>query len=69
MDVRQLIMQGHHPRGEILQVVDTAPPNTVVEIHVPHRTQPLINALEGMGLNVVVNQMGAAHVRLMAVKM
>ena len=57
IDVRERILRGEHPRTEITKAVKEAPVGTVFEIHLPHRAEPLLSALEGMGLNVIVNQL------------
>ena len=69
IDARQAIRTGHHPRGEILSLVREAPTGTVCEIHVPHRTAPLIAELEGLGLHVAVSELEPGHFRLRALKL
>lgn len=69
IDVREIIQRGQHPRGEILEAVRNAPVNTVIEIHVPHNTEPLISNLQSMGTNVVVKQLEPQHYVLLTVKM
>ncbi|MCL6453966.1 MAG: amino acid decarboxylase [Alicyclobacillus sp.] len=68
IDARDAIRSGHHPRFEILKLVEGAPAGTLCEIHVPHRTGPLIAALENLGLNVAVAEVEPAHWRLRVVK-
>jgi len=68
IDARNAIRTGHHPRHEILTLVGDAPSGTVCEVHVPHRTGPLIAALEDMGLNVVASEVKPGHWRLRLVK-
>lgn len=69
IDVREQIRRGEHPRGEIIQAVREAKPGTVFDIHVPHRTQPLIQELEALGLNVLVKELDMRHFRLMVAKL
>jgi hypothetical protein len=69
IDVRERILRGEHPRTEITKAVKEAPVGTVFEIHLPHRAEPLLSALEGMGLNVIVNQLEENHYRMMTVKL
>ncbi|MDQ0191060.1 DUF2249 domain-containing protein [Alicyclobacillus cycloheptanicus] len=68
IDARDAIRKGFHPRHEILKLVDEAQSGTLCEIHVPHRTGPLIAALEGMGLNVAVSEVEPGHWRLRVIK-
>ncbi len=68
IDAREAIQKGHHPRYEILNLVEEAPTGTLCEIHVPHRTGPLIGALEGLGLNVAVAEIEPFHYRLRVMK-
>lgn len=68
IDVRENILRGEHPRGEIIEYVKNAPNGTIFEIHVPVRAQPLINALNALGMNAIINELGPQHFRIMAVK-
>lgn len=61
IDVRELVKQGHHPKGEIFKYVKEAPVGTLFEIHVPHRAQPLVAGLESFGLNVIVKELAWDH--------
>lgn len=69
LDVRERILQGEHPRQEIIEFVKTVPVGTIIEIHIPHYGQPLIGGLEALGMNVIVNEIEPGHFRLMAVKL
>lgn len=69
IDARNAIRNGHHPRFEILKLVDESPRGTLCEIHVPHKTGPLIAALEGLGLNVAVSEVVPGHWRLRTMKL
>lgn len=69
VDARNAIRKGFHPRHEIIQLVDEAPIGTICEIHVPHRTGPLIAALEGGGRRVAVSQVEPGHWRLRVLKL
>jgi uncharacterized protein (DUF2249 family) len=69
IDVRDIIRKGMHPRGEILKVVREAAKGSVIEIHVPHRTKPLIQAMEDMGLNVSVTEVEPGDFRLLTAKL
>ncbi len=68
IDARNMIRQGHHPRHEIVNLIREAPSGTVCEVHVPHRTGPLIAALEDLGMNVAVAQLEPGHFRLRVLK-
>ena len=68
IDARNAIRKGHHPRNEIVTLVQEAPNGTLCEIHVPHRTAPLIAALEGLGYPVVVSEVEPFHFRLRLMK-
>ncbi len=68
IDARNTIRQGHHPRQEIVSLIKDAPGGTVCEVHVPHRTGPLIAALEDLGMNVAVAQLEPGHFRLRVLK-
>jgi uncharacterized protein (DUF2249 family) len=69
IDVRDIIRKGMHPRGEILKIVREMQKGCIIEIHVPHRTQPLIKAMEDMGLNVSVTEVEPGDFRLLTVKL
>ena len=69
IDVREQILKGMHPRHEIIQAVEAAPAGTIVDIHVPHKTQPLIASIEAMGLHVIVEELDMRHFRLRTLKM
>lgn len=69
IDARAAIRSGQHPRQEILRLVDEAPVGTVCEIHVPHRTGPLIAALQDRGMNVAVAEVEPGHWRLRVVRL
>ena len=69
IDARNAIRTGHHPRYEILKLVQDAPMGTLCEIHVPHRTVPLVGALEELGLNVAVSEVEPFHWRLRVMKL
>ncbi|MCL6547298.1 MAG: amino acid decarboxylase [Alicyclobacillus sp.] len=68
IDARDAIRKGHHPRGVILHLVEEAPSGTLCEIHVPHRTGPLISALQNLGMNVAVAELEPGHFRLRVLK-
>lgn len=69
IDVRELIQKGHHPKGEILQYVKELPRGTIVEIHLPHRAEPLAAGFKSMGINPITNQIGIGHFRMLAIKL
>ncbi|WP_240510126.1 amino acid decarboxylase [Virgibacillus profundi] len=69
IDVRERILNGEHPRNEIFDYVKQAPLGTVFEIHVPKKAQPLVQGLENLGMNVIRDELEAAHYRLTAIKL
>lgn len=69
IDVREQIRRGEHPRKEILDAISDAPVGTLFEIHVPHRTGPLIAAIEVLGMNVVTQQLEPGHFRILTLKL
>lgn len=69
IDVRERILKGEHPRGEIFNFVEKAPKGTIIEIHLPHHAPPLVNGLESLGFNVITNALAPNHIRLMIVKL
>ena len=69
IDVRERIAKGEHPRREILNFIKAAPVGTIIEIHLPHRGEPLIASLQSLGMNVIVNELELMHFRLMTVKL
>jgi hypothetical protein len=69
IDARDAIRKGHHPRQEILKLVEEAEAPVLCEIHVPHKTGPLVAALEAMGLNVTTAELERGHFRLRALKL
>ncbi|MFD1038254.1 amino acid decarboxylase [Virgibacillus byunsanensis] len=69
IDVRARILNGEHPRNEIFEYIKQAPLGTIFEIHVPHQAQPFVGGLEGMGMNVIIDELEPTHYPLMAVKL
>lgn len=69
IDVRDRIRRGEHPRGEIVKFVLEAEKGTVVEVHLPHRAQPLVEDLKAAGINSIMNEVEPGHFRLMCVKL
>ncbi len=69
VDARNAIRKGFHPRHEIVKLVEEAPTGTICEIHVPHRTGPLIDALQGGGRHVAVSEIEPGHWRLRVLKL
>ncbi len=69
IDVRERIRKGQHPRREILEFVKAAEEGTVIEVHVPHAAQPLVNGLESIGVPAILNMLAAGHYRILCVKM
>ena len=69
LDLRESILRGEHPKQEIMQFVTDAKQGTVIEIHLPHRAEPLVAALESLGISSIINQLDDNHFRLMCVKM
>lgn len=68
IDARELIKQGIHPRNEIIKFIKEAEIGTIIEVHLPLPGQPLVAALEQLGLNVVVNEIEPEHYRLLILK-
>jgi hypothetical protein len=68
IDARDLIKQGIHPRAQILEYIKEAELGTLIEIHLPLPGQPLVAAVEQLGLNVVVNEIEPEHYRLLILK-
>lgn len=69
IDVRAKILAGEHPRGEILDYVQTAQEGTIFEIHLPKRAEPLVNALNSLGMNATIDEVEPGHFRILAVKL
>lgn len=69
MDARESIRKGEHPRTEIINAIKQAPKGTIVEIHLPHRAQPLVSSIESMGMSCIINELDPHHFRLVSVKM
>jgi hypothetical protein len=68
IDARELIKQGIHPRAQILDFIKEAETGTVIEIHLPLPGQPLVAAVEQMGLNAIVNEIEPEHFRILVLK-
>jgi hypothetical protein len=68
IDARELIKQGIHPRGEIIEFIKEAELGTIIEIHLPLPGQPLVAAVEQLGLNAVVNEITPEHYRILILK-
>jgi hypothetical protein len=68
IDARELIKQGIHPRGEIIEFIKEAELGTIIEIHLPLPGQPLVAAVEQLGLNAVVNEIEPDHYRILILK-
>ncbi len=69
IDVREMIKKGMHPRNEIIETIRQSAKGTVFEIHLPHAAQPLVAAIEQLGLDCVLNQLSPGHFRLLTLKM
>jgi len=69
VDVREAIQKGFHPREDIVNTVKQAAKGTIIELHLPHRAQPLVNLLESMGMNCIIHELEPDHFRLTTVKM
>jgi hypothetical protein len=62
IDVREIVKKGQHPKGEIFKYIkEEAPIGTIIEIHVPHRAEPLVAGLKSFGLNVTINELAMDH--------
>lgn len=68
IDARDLIKQGIHPRGQIIEFIKEAEVGTIIEIHLPLPGQPLVAAVEQLGLNCVVNEIEPDHYRILVLK-
>ena len=68
VDVRERINRGEHPKQEIVGFVNDAKPGTIIELHLPHRADPLVQALKSVGISAIMNEMGPSHYRVMCVK-
>ncbi|MEH7115426.1 amino acid decarboxylase [Neobacillus niacini] len=69
IDIRERVLKGEHPRREILNFVKSAPVGTIIEIHLPHRGEPLVANFQSLGMNAIVNEIEPGHFRLMAIKL
>jgi hypothetical protein len=69
IDIRERVLKGEHPRREILDFVKSAPVGTVIEVHLPHRAEPLVANFQALGMNAIVNEIEPGHFRLMAIKL
>lgn len=69
IDVRDRIRRGEHPKQEIVSFIKEAKQGTIVEIHLPHQAQPLVNALEAIGIQAIMNALSPDHYRMMCVKL
>lgn len=68
IDLRQIILDGQHPRFEVFEYVKKADVGTTFEIHTPRVPKPLIKGLEDLGLPVIVDEIEASHIRVITVK-
>lgn len=68
IDLRQIILDGQHPRFEVFEYVKKADVGTTFEIHTPRVPKPLIKGLEDLGLNVTLDEIEADHIRIFTVK-
>lgn len=68
IDAREAIRAGRHPRAEILTLVQDAPSGTLCEVHLPHRPEPLIAALQQLGMNVTVSEQSPGNFMLRVLK-
>ena len=69
IDVRERILKGEHPKREIIDFIKEARKGTIIEIHLPHRGEPLSAALESIGISAITNTITPDHYRLMCVKL
>jgi len=68
VDVRERILQGEHPRKEIVDFVREAKRGTIIEVLLPHRAEPLVLALKSIGVSATIAQVAPDHFRLICVK-
>lgn len=69
IDVRERILKGEHPKREIIDFIKDAKQGTIIEIHLPHRAEPLSAALESIGISAITNAIATDHYRLRCVKL
>lgn len=70
IDVREIVKSGQHPKGEIFKYIkEEAPVGTIIEIHVPHRAEPLVAGLKSFGLNVVMKELAWDHYLIRTLKL
>lgn len=69
IDVREKILNGEHPKNEILEYVQKAPKETVFEIHLPLRAEPLVTALTSVGMTATISELAPEHFRIIGVKL
>lgn len=69
VDIREIVRQGMHPKKEVMEFIQQTPVGSVIEIHLPHPGQPLVAAIEGLGLSCILNELGPGHYRIMTLKM
>jgi hypothetical protein len=69
IDIRERILKGEHPKREIIEFVKEAKQGTIIEIHLPHRAEPLSAALESIGISAIINAITPEHYRMMCVKL
>lgn len=67
-DLRERILNGEHPRGEMFEHAKKAAPGTILEIHTPRRPVPLLKGLEEIGMDITVDEIEEGHVRVVALK-
>ncbi|MCC2685229.1 MAG: amino acid decarboxylase [Paenibacillaceae bacterium] len=69
LDVREKVLRGEHPKNEIFDFVRQAAAGTIIEIHMPHKAQPIVAGLQSMGINAIVSELGPQHYRIMCIKL
>lgn len=69
IDLREIILNGGHPRKKVFQYITNAEIGTILEIHTPRYPKPLVKGLEELGLRVIVDELEDDHVRVMTVKL
>lgn len=69
IDLREIILNGGHPRRKVFQYITNAEVGTILELHTPRYPKPLVKGLEDLGLKVIVDEIEPDHVRVITVKL
>lgn len=68
VDVREKILNGEHPRAQVMAVAEEIQKGEVFEIHAPFVLPPLIGLLQSQGFSVMTDESVKDDIKILAWK-